>query len=397
MNILFFQDDAEVLGGTKTLIARMARKLLDDGASVTVFFKTNKGSAAVLNCFPEGCSFFFFDNSARHQWKFPFGLKKHLPVFDQPFDSIFTLSLDAFYFSELLKLYYGLKGENYYYVVNPLALQNDPWYKLKLKFLNRKASESLIFMNEECRASFAKVYKTDLSKTKIVPLPVEPRRRITKGIPPKRIVSIGRIDKEMKTYNWTMIKEIKKLREKFPSLTWDIYGSGSSVSDLKQEIIKNNCQNFIFLKGPIAYKEMETALGGAYSFIGMGTAAVEAASAGIPSIVSIAFASEPISYGLLHELPFGNVGEENDSLTKRNMRDILHNLLTLDEWDYAKIQNQSESFAKIYSVDEAYASFKAAVCKKHQNFFQNRPRLINHWFQYSFERIVYKIKLKKNN
>ncbi|WP_029035327.1 glycosyltransferase [Salinimicrobium terrae] len=396
MNILFFQDDAEVLGGTKTLIARMAKKLLTDGASVTVLFKTNKASAAVLNCFPEGCSFFFFDNSARHLWKFPFGLKKHLPEFEKPYDAIFTLSLDAYYFSEILKLYYNLKGKNFFYVVNPLALQSDSGYKVKLLLLRKKPPESLIFMNEECRTSFSKVFQSDLNETQIIPLPVEPRRRIMEKIPRKRIVSIGRIDKHMKTYNFTMIKEIKKLREKFPSLTWDIYGNGSSDCDLKQRIIDYKCEDFISLKGPISYDEMETVLLDAYAFIGMGTAAVEAASSGIPTIVSIAYASAPVSYGLLHELPFGNVGEENGSLKERNMGDILHDLLILNYQAYNRIQNKSASFAKRYSVDGAYASFKTLVCGKQESSVQNKPQLIYHWIEYLQARIALRLRKQFN-
>ena len=356
MNILFIQDDAVVLGGTKTLIARLAENFLADGVSVTVFFKTNTASSSVLRCFPEGCKFIFFESKSRRTVRFPFGLRHHVPKFEKPYDAVISLSLDGFYLSEILGAYYGLKGPKYWYVVNPEAIKNDTLRNAKLSVLKGGSEENIIFMNQECKTQFAEIKHLNFDESPIIPLPVKSRNKVPVAVCPHQMISIGRIEPEMKTYNWNLLKVVKELRTKHPELTWDIYGDGQqeNIENLKQCIQKSECQDFVFFKGRVAYEQMEEVLDGKSVFVGMGTAAVEAASAGLPTLVSIAFSSAPVSYGFLHDLPFGNVGEKNDNLQKKRISEMLDELFSYSPSEYEKVCEKSLTVAKKFSAESSY-------------------------------------------
>jgi glycosyltransferase involved in cell wall biosynthesis len=395
MKILFLQDDAVVLGGTKTLIARLAGKFLDRGDTVDVLFKTNRSSAAVMRAFPEGVQFFFFDSSCRAKLTFPYRLRRNLPDFSERYDAIFTLSLDAYYFSMILKAYCGLKGPSYFYVVNPNAIQNDLGRQLKLPTVKESPVESFIFMNDECRSRFEEYIPLKGRSAAIIPLPVKPRESLLDQPVLNRIVSIGRIDPDMKTYNWNFIEDVVKLRQKYPNLVWDIYGTGdvASITMLKAKIEEYECASFIRFKGGVEHSEMESVLSGAVAFVGMGTAAVEAAFTGTPAIVAIAFSETPAAYGMLHELPFGNVGEQNESLVEKPLGSILDDILSMNTEQYIKLREASRAFAFRYDVD--------AIFQRLSEYIQMNPRLVDYvparslWNVFNYLLFRVRVKLKQ--
>ena len=358
MNILFIQDHVEALGGTQTLTARLAKMFLDDGASVTVILTTNRASSSVLRVFPEDCQFVFLDSKLRRLVRFPFGLRNHLPKFKKPYDAVISFSLGGFYLAEILGVYYGLKGPQYWYVVSPESIKHDPLKTAKLFILSGGNEKNIIFMNQECKVQFKENQYLNIDESPIIPLPVNSRNKVTVSISPPRIISIGRIEPRMKTYNWSMLNVVRELRKKHPELTWEIYGDGSeeNIANLKQSIQTNECQDFVFLRGRVEYEKMEDALYGKSVFVGMGTAAVEAASAGLPTVVAIGFASDPVTYGYLHDLPFGNVGEENDNLKKKSISEMLDELFSYSQSEYDKVSEKSLTVAKKYSAEASYSS-----------------------------------------
>lgn len=396
MKILFIEENAAVLGGTKTLIARLAEKFLDRGDSVDVLFKTNRSSSAVMRVFPENVQFFFFDFSCRTKLTFPYRLKRNLPNFSERFDAIVTLSLDAYYFSMVLKAYYSLKGPSYYYVVNPNAIQNDLSRQLKLAIVKESPVESFIFMNDECRSRFEEYLPLRGRSSAIIPLPVKPRESLLDCPVSPRIVSIGRIDAGMKTYNWNFIGDVVQLRQKYPDLVWDIYGTGdaASIAMLKKKIEEYKCASFIRFNGAVEHSEMESVLSGAVAFVGMGTAAVEAAFTGTPTIVAIAFSAAPVSYGMLHELPFGNVGEQNGSLVEKPLGSILDGILSMNAEQYTKLRKASREFAFRYDVDAIFQRLSEYILSNPKPTDCVPARSLLHFFNYLLFRV--RVRLKKS-
>lgn len=113
-----------------------------------------------------------------------------------------------------------------------------------------------------------------------------------------KICAIGRLT-SFKTYNFWMPKVIKELKEKGLNVTFDIYGSGECESDIKR--IVSEYPDYISLQPAFNYSEFSKIVSNYDLFIGSGTAIIEAASLGIPSIIGIESIEEPLSYGFFSE------------------------------------------------------------------------------------------------
>ncbi|PHX05724.1 hypothetical protein [Vibrio splendidus] len=357
--ILFIQDDAEVLGGTKTLISRLAKQLIEQDFEVSILFKSSDANTSVLSIFPKGCKLKFISVEAQRKVLYPYNIKEHIPKLDSEYHAIISLSFDGYYFSKVLGQFYNIKGPKYWYVVNPEVYIDDPLTtKAKRMLMKGDNENNFIFMNKECSYQFSDVFEH-----KIVPLPVSMRKETNPNNHSYTIVSIGRICSLMKTYNWSLIPVIIKLKEKFPNLVWYIYGDGGSedVEDLKKTIMSNDCGGFIKYMGKVEYNDMERVLDGKSMFIGMGTSAVEAASTGIPTIVPIAFEKKPVSYGFLHELPAGNVGEKSLGLKVQNISSLINKVFEFNENEFILLSEKTKKSALQFKDDVVFNKFLLAI------------------------------------
>lgn len=113
-----------------------------------------------------------------------------------------------------------------------------------------------------------------------------------------KICAIGRLT-SFKTYNFWMPKIVRELREKGLNVTFDIYGSGECEIDIKKNVSKYS--DYVSLKPAFDYSEFSNIVSNYDLFIGSGTAIIEAASLGIPSIIGIESIEEPLSYGFFSE------------------------------------------------------------------------------------------------
>lgn len=113
---------------------------------------------------------------------------------------------------------------------------------------------------------------------------------------PLKLVAIGRLV-EFKTYNFYMIQVIKNLVSKGYNIEFDIYGNGPLYDELKEKILRLEVSNSIKLKGTLDYSKFDEVVSNSDMFIGDGTAIVQAAALGIPSIVGVQNFVEPKTYG----------------------------------------------------------------------------------------------------
>ncbi len=364
MNVLFIQDEAIRLGGTKILISRLSECFLDAGFEIDILFKTNRASSNVLRVFPPEVRLIFFDAAHRSSFIFPFGLKKSISALKNRYDFIISLSVDAYFLSLIFAYFYGLKGKSCYYVVNNRSLLMNPFTKLYKEILKLCGQNSFIFMNEECKDGLAQDLNRDFSRSAIIPLPIKEREYLQYKFPSiKKIISIGRIDPKMKTYNWNLIEPLKQLKDKGLEFEWHIYGGGENdaINDLKMKIKENNSESFIFFHGEVPYSKIEDVLSEAYLFFGMGTILIEAAALGIPSVSAIAYSEKPQSNGLFSDLPFGNVGEPSDKITPINCIAIIKELIEIEPERYSLLRKASHESAKKYFISQIFRDFYKAL------------------------------------
>jgi len=342
------------LGGTETLLARLARHLLLQGCEVDVLFVTTSVKGAIIRLMPPEARVLFVD-----PWKarlFPFACRRLFSELYPEYRHVLACSSKAFFIATVLRDLAGVKGRYLFYVVNPGVFKRgklDRSRRLILTALKREPVGSFVFMHERYIRNWSKSLGRDLSACRVVPLPIEARRRVPYR--PKscaRIVSIGRVDHQVKPYNWSLIAPFKELRERGVDFEWHIFGGGlpGQVESLEEAIEEAGCRDFIFYEGEVGYDDMEAVLADTHLFVGMGTAAVEAASAGIPTIVARGYSSRPESHGLLHELPFGNVGEEIRGGALVPIAQLVERVLSMSEDEYLRLRERSAQAAREYDM-----------------------------------------------
>lgn len=209
-------------------------------------------------------------------------------------------------------------------------------------------------LQREWDGHFAGVCASDF-----ISLPVElVRFRAVKRSPdPYRIVSVGRLD-DYKTYNIFMIEIVRRLVDRGLDVRYDIYGEGPYQSKIELEIQKYKLEDRVCLRGHLAYEHFPQVLKTAYCFVGMGTAAIEAAAAGVPVAYSPPRDMIGVTHGLFHKFDVTELGgfahETNPPL---KIYDVLLDLMLLDATQYSAECEASSATMEMYSMDSVMAQY----------------------------------------
>ena len=194
------------------------------------------------------------------------------------------------------------------------------------------------------------------------PLPLEVSRlRKAPRVPQKGVlVSVGRLS-PMKEYNFYMVDVVDELRRKGHEVTWDVYGDGPDEQAIISTIQNRGLQKVIRLHGRLPYEKLADALKPAFAFIGMGTAAAEAAACGVPVVVAIAHDRLGVTYGRISMLPFGNMGDRIAGQPTRRVVDELRTLLDLSAKAYEIAAQEDTDYVQQYDMDLRMGQFMKIV------------------------------------
>jgi 1,2-diacylglycerol 3-alpha-glucosyltransferase len=215
-------------------------------------------------------------------------------------------------------------------------------------------SGGAVFLNEANKKSYSKFFDVDYSEAPLVPVGIEiPQKTGVGDAESYRIVSVGNLY-PFKTYNLHVIKlmpELLKINEKF---TYEIYGEGELESEADSLIQQLGLEGKVFLKGRIPYSQFSEVLNGAFLFVGSGTAIVEAAALGIPSIVGIESSQEAVTFGYLSDIPGFSYNEFNESQKVVQMSETIEKI-ALDATLWEKVsegcRNKAGQFSITHTVD----------------------------------------------
>lgn len=232
--------------------------------------------------------------------------------------------------------------------------------------------DSIFFMNSECRDAHAGWLGRSLVRCPVIPLPVDaPEYRWTSNKGDiLRVVSVGRLV-DFKAYNLGAPKMLRILGERGVDATWDIYGYGPLESEIRRLAQTEGVADRLRLHGKLEYQSYYDVVLQHDVFVGMGTAALEAAMAGLPTVLA-AVSDETHSHGFMHEVPFGNVGE---SIPGAPLWQISEMLQTYAEADTAERSRYSET-GRAAVAGYAIAAFITAVETLASGGQYRRPSLL---------------------
>lgn len=258
--------------------------------------------------------------------------------------------------ADLLRNSTSLAPRTALFIFHPrtLMMESDRQYVHVLNRLLIAAigQQFLVFMNSNCLISHQKFLGRDLSRNAIVPVPIDNRPRRWQGSVsdmPLRIVAVGRLVR-FKAYNFGLPRLLGELRSKGIDVRCDIFGWGEMEGDLVEMIAAHNAGDFVQFRGKLPLDEFDRVVAGYDMFVGMGTAALQAAQLGVPTVMAIVDDPDG-AHGYLFDVPHGNIGEVDGAILRKSLSELIEEFVDMDEERRAQISERCEKAANRYVVD----------------------------------------------
>ena len=363
MHLLFLYD-VFILGGIETLVSRMSKWLLERKHSVTLLIGKHTEAPQLLpssvRVLSLGKTTLHYDMSDNQRSLSLLTAEESIPI-----DIIFSLSRNTLPLALFLSSRLASRPNILVGIYNPWDYLKSnghilPLYRIRNSlFYQTLPDANKLFMSAGIRRLHEISTQRNLQKARVWPLPINSQMG-SAGMPRKpvhgKIVSVGRLDR-MKSYNIYMVDVVKELLQRGYKVTYDISGEGPLRERIEEKIRTCKMEKYIHLRGQMDYEETEKTLSDAFVFVGMGTAVIEAAMCGVPSIPAIASATEPLTYGFLQDLPFGSCGEMLDTPPTLHISDILEKLLNASSAQYDSCVKGSRDAALEYDSEELMPTF----------------------------------------
>ena len=224
-------------------------------------------------------------------------------------------------------------------------------------------NQGLYFMNEPCRTSHTARLKLHESEGKIVQIPVKISKEIwaPHAESELKIIAVGRLV-NFKAYNFGLIDVAEYFFRNSVPLTINIYGYGEQHDAILQEISRRGLEGIIKLPGPLSYEKFTAEVLRHDLFVGMGTAALEAAATGIPTIFAVD-SERNDCLGFTHELPAGSVGERVEGHEMRALIDCVWNYHLLDDCARSELGRLGREFAQRNSEGHFFSELANVIRK----------------------------------
>ncbi|MDU9029255.1 glycosyltransferase [Pseudomonas mediterranea] len=240
------------------------------------------------------------------------------------------------------------------------TLKKLPFFELKNReiFHHLQSTHGLVFFNEKMIERYSGITGKDFSNVNLFPLgvvgrtlPAEPKR-FSEGLD---ICSVGRLVR-FKGYNLWMLDVVDALRKLGLPVSYSIYGDGPLDKTMSEKIKKMNLEDFVFLKGSLDYSDFSKVVSEFDVFVGSGTALVEAASLGVPSLIAIENTSEPSTYGFLSEIP-GFSYNEDGLYPKKDILKLLVEFSLSSETEKRKLSVEQKRKSELFSISTCASNF----------------------------------------
>lgn len=225
--------------------------------------------------------------------------------------------------------------------------------------------QNLVTFNDMFPAIYKERYNINLQGVTMFPLGVidcsllkQKDKKFSKNLrsnPKKlKICSVGRLV-DFKTYNVWMLDVVKELNEDGYEITYDIYGDGEIKNSLQKKIDQQGLTT-VNLKGILSYNSFRKTVKEYDLFVGSGTAIIEAAAIGVPSIIGIERITKPLTYGYLKDIP-GYTYNEEGVADLVPVKEIISKFCELDNLALLNLKNQNRDKAKEFSLEECSNNF----------------------------------------
>ncbi|MEA1987927.1 MAG: glycosyltransferase [Pseudomonadota bacterium] len=211
--------------------------------------------------------------------------------------------------------------------------------------------ECLLFWSEGNKEYHATHKGMDFSKSKTFRLGVVDKKNIQisgRVHSILKIVAVGRLV-EFKTYNLYMLDIVRRLLDQGIPIQFDIYGDGPLHAQMQKKIEELNLHKNVFLKGSLDYSLFDETIAQYDLFIGSGTAIIQAASLGVPSIVGVENMLNPKTYGYFSNVHQYEYNLKNLDLKLFNVEEIILDYFRFTDNQRLKLKNEHLNCTEMFT------------------------------------------------
>ena len=396
------------VGGIETFFMRMAkeRHRLGLHTSILLLSLPYESDPELLNEMKKYANVLFPDDIFLNFGKFTRRLPLLVPVKKRALERALK-SVDQIHASDGMHALLGYRLSNmlnknititvgfYHYIKFLWGGDNVAWHeKVNRRFIfDFLPEESLLFFSEGNRQLYIKHKRKKLTDANTFRLGVIDKKNIKVSGEvnlPIKIVAIGRLV-DFKTYNFYMIKVLKNLKTKGFNVQFDIYGDGPLKAQIADEINKAGLSDSIHLKGTLDYLKFDETVSNYNLFIGSGTAIIQAAALGLPSIVGVENVIEAETYGY-----FSDVNQYEYNLKGLDLEMISVEAIIEDYINMNTQQRKTLISSHLKCID----SFTNESCQKSMDELKYiampaKKLKYNRWL-YEFSRILDRVSMRFN-
>lgn len=396
------------VGGIETFFMRMAkeRHRLGLHTSILLLSLPYESDPELLNEMKKYANVLFPDDIFLNFGKFTRRLPLLVPVKKRALERALK-SVDQIHASDGMHALLGYRLSNmlnknititvgfYHYIKFLWGGDNVAWHeKVNRRFIfDFLPEESLLFFSEGNRQLYIKHKRKKLTDANTFRLGVIDKKNIKASGEvnlPIKIVAIGRLV-DFKTYNFYMIKVLKNLKTKGFNVQFDIYGDGPLKAQIADEINKAGLSDSIHLKGTLDYLKFDETVSNYNLFIGSGTAIIQAAALGLPSIVGVENVIEAETYGY-----FSDVNQYEYNLKGLDLEMISVEAIIEDYINMNTQQRKTLISSHLKCID----SFTNESCQKSMDELKYiampaKKLKYNRWL-YEFSRILDRVSMRFN-
>lgn len=231
-------------------------------------------------------------------------------------------------------------GDGYFVRWAATTLSQTPW-------------ENMVFFNEGNRQCYAKQFNVNFLFAPVLPIGIElsgaSSDAHSKTREPFLIISVGNLV-GFKTYNWHVISCMAEVKYNYPDVRYEIYGEGEALADLREHAIKLGVDNRVKFCGHLDYAKFEQIVSRADVFVGSGTAILESAILGVPSIVGIESIQDPLTYGFISDVVGQGYNEAGLSMPLVTISKCIQQVFNADAQSLQSISLACREKAKVFGV-----------------------------------------------
>jgi glycosyltransferase involved in cell wall biosynthesis len=318
-----FISESAIIGGIETLMVRMANRAHNEGHYVSVFCPRGP----IVSELAHGIKWTEVSDSAIMRKKLMFYTPeestKHVSVWvSHPF-----MIPDAYRLQRKIWRKWMVKSNSMSGIFIPAQfLRKDLIGRAKNTIiLKTPPLGSIYFMSDAVRASFVDIFGDSYKMWPVKRLAYNADAMNSNWAPEQtdrlNIISIGRLT-PFKAYNFGASEIVKEIRDAGVDCEWHIWGDGEDLEPARAYARAAGVDDFLRFHGNLPYSLLTSEVCRHNIFVGMGTAALEAAACGVPTVIALVNSKHDCA-GFLFETPSDSIGEDISRENKKKIFDVL--------------------------------------------------------------------------